>query len=190
MTTTNALIVLLLGFALDSASAFTSAFSRRWGARRGQWVTFVLRDVLGIPLWVVGLGLAVRSPSPVIFTTPAPVEALGWVLLAAGCGVQLLALVSIRGRAAKPSMADALADSGIYGHIRHPIYAGLILEFVALILVRPRRTVALACALGVLWSLLQARLEEVDLLQRMPAYREYLARVPAFMPRLRSQKTT
>jgi len=182
----TALILLLLGFTCDSASAFTAAFSRRWGARRGQWVTFVLRNVLGIPLWVIGLGLAVRAPSPSLFESSPLLEVLGWALLAAGCGVQLLALVSLRGRAAKPSMADALVEHGVYRHIRHPIYAGLLLEFAALILVKPHRTVALACLLGVLWAYLQARLEEVDLLQRMPAYRDYLARVPRFVPRFRT----
>ena len=182
------LITLLLGFACDSASAFTAAFSRRWGARRGQWVTFVLRNILGIPVWCVGLGLAVRSPSPSLFASSPLLDGLGWALLAAGCAVQLAALAAIRARAAKPSVTDALVERGIYRHIRHPIYAGLLLEFAALILVRPRRAVALACALGMLWAYLQARLEEVDLLQRMPAYREYLARVPRFLPRTRVRR--
>jgi protein-S-isoprenylcysteine O-methyltransferase Ste14 len=184
------LVTLLLGFTFNSASAFTAAFSRRWGARRGQWATFVLRNVLGIPLWVIGLGLAVRSPSPALFATSALLDGLGWALLTGGAIVQLLALSSLRGRAAKPSMADALVERGVYGHIRHPIYAGLLLEFAALILVKPRRIVALACALGALWAYLQARLEEADLLQRMPAYREYLARVPRFIPRFRPQRPT
>ena len=43
----------------------------------------------------------------------------------------------------------------------------------------------LAVSLGVGWVLIQARLEELDLLQRMPAYREYMQRVPRFLPRLR-----
>lgn len=184
----TALILLLLGFACDAASAFTAAFSRRWGARRGQWVTFLLRNVLGIPLWVIGLGLAVRSPSPSLFESSPLLEGLGWVLLAAGCAVQLLALASIRTRAAKPSVADALVEHGVYRHIRHPIYAGLLLEFAALVLVKPRRLVALACTLGMLWAYLQARLEELDLLQRMPAYRDYLGRVPRFIPRLRPRR--
>ena len=102
------LFPLLVGFICNSASAFTAAFSRRWSARRGQWVTFVLRNVLGIPVWVLGLGLAVRSASPVLFSVPPLLAALGWVLLVAGCAVQALALASLRGRAAKPSMADAL----------------------------------------------------------------------------------
>jgi protein-S-isoprenylcysteine O-methyltransferase Ste14 len=182
------LIPLLAGFTFDCASAFTAAFSRRWGARRGEWVTFVLRNVLGIPLWVIGLGLAVRSPSPALFAAPAPLGALGWVLLGVGCSVQVLALALLGGRAARPSLADALVEHGVYRHIRHPIYSGLLLEFVALILVKPHRMVGLACALGILWVHLQARLEEVDLLQRMPAYREYLERVPRFMPRFRAQR--
>jgi protein-S-isoprenylcysteine O-methyltransferase Ste14 len=182
------LITLLLGFACNSASAFTAAFSRRWGARGGRWATVVLRNVLGIPLWVVGLGLAVRSPSPALFDPSPIVHLTGWVLLAAGCLVQSLAMVSLRGRAAAPSIGDALVEHGIYRHIRHPIYAGLLLEFAALVLVKPRVTVALACALGILWALLQARLEERDLLQRMPAYRDYLARVPRFMPRWRARR--
>ena len=182
------LIPLLLGFAFNSASAFTAAFSRRWGRRCGKWVTFVLRNILGIPLWVIGLGLAAHSPSPMLFAAAADLEVFGWALLAAGCAVQLLALSSIRGQAAKPSIADSLVEHGVYSRIRHPIYAGLLLEFAALVLVKPRRTLVFACALGILWALLQARLEEVDLLQRMPAYRGYLARVPAFLPRFRTQK--
>jgi len=87
-------------------------------------------------------------------------------------------------------MADALVEHGVYGHIRHPIHAGLLLEFAALILVKPRRTVALACGLGMLWSLVQTRLEELDLLDRMPAYREYMMRLPRFVPRLRARRPT
>jgi len=181
------LIPLLLGFACNSVSAFTAAFSRRWGPQRGPWVTVVLRNVLGIPLWVTGLVLAVRSPSRALFAASALVQSFGWVLLIAGCGVQLMAVASLRGRAAKPSIDDALVDHGVYAHIRHPIYAGLLLEFAALVLVRPRRAVAMACALGMLWALLQARLEEIDLLQRMPSYRDYLARVPGFVPRVRAR---
>jgi len=61
------LISLLLGFALNSASAFTAAYSRRWGEWRGQLASVLLRDVLGMPMWVVGLALAMRTPSPMLF---------------------------------------------------------------------------------------------------------------------------
>jgi protein-S-isoprenylcysteine O-methyltransferase Ste14 len=63
-----------------------------------------------------------------------------------------------------PSTRDTLVHHGLYAHIRHPIYAGLLLEFVGLVLVRPTQAVALAGAIGAGWVHLQARLEELDLL--------------------------
>jgi protein-S-isoprenylcysteine O-methyltransferase Ste14 len=181
---------LLLGFAIVAASAFTTAFSRRWGERRGQQISFVLRTVLGIPLWVVGLGLAVRTRSPALFGFTRVTESLAWLLLAGGSVIQVVALFALRLRAAMPSTRDTLVQHGLYAHIRHPIYAGLLLEFAGLVLLRPTQAAALACAIGVGWVLIQARLEELDLLQRLPAYREYMKRVPRFLPRTRARRRT
>jgi protein-S-isoprenylcysteine O-methyltransferase Ste14 len=144
----------------------------------------VLRNVLGIPLWVLGLALAVGTPSAALFAPSALPVAVGWLLMLLGAGAQLLAIAAIRLRAAAPSRQDALVAAGIYARIRHPIYAGLLAQFAALVLVQPRRAVAVASLLGVAWALVQARLEEMDLLQRMPAYRDYLTRVPRYLPRL------
>jgi protein-S-isoprenylcysteine O-methyltransferase Ste14 len=177
------LFPLLLGFALDAASAFTTVFSRHWGKSRGELVSFVLRNVLGIPLWVVGLGFAVRSPSPPVFAASSVTTVLGWLLLGFGATLQLFAIAVLRLRAARPSVDDALVARGVYAHVRHPIYAGLFLQFAALVLVRPRQTVVLAALLGCAWVCVQAWLEEVDLLQRMPAYRDYMNLVPRFLPR-------
>jgi hypothetical protein len=63
------LVPWLLGFACDAARAFTAAFSRRWGKSRGQLASFLLRNVLGMPLWVVRLGFAVHTLSPALFTS-------------------------------------------------------------------------------------------------------------------------
>ena len=179
------LVPLLAGFGFNAASAFTAAFCRRWGERRGRLVTAVLRNVLGIPVWVIGLMWAVRTASPALFTRSTAADAAGWLLLGLGSLVQVLALVALRRRAAVPSTRDTLEQRGPYARLRHPIYAGLLLQFAAIVLVRPTQAVALACALGVGWVLLQAKLEELDLLQRLPAYREYMARVPRFLPRFR-----
>ena len=177
-------VPLLLGFALDAASAFTTVYSRRWGKSRGELVSFVLRNVLGIPLWMVSLGFAVQSPSPLVFAASRASLILGWLLLAAGATIQTFALVVLRLRAARPSVDDALATKGVYAHVRHPIYAGLLLEFAGLVLVKPRQTVLLAAALGAVWVWVQARFEEKDLVDRMPQYQEYMNRVPRFVPRL------
>ena len=178
------LIPLLLGFALDWASAFTSIYSRRWGPRRGQQVSTVLRNLLGIPIWAVGLGMAVLAGSPALFTPNLLSQALAWLLLAAGAALILLSLVRLGRRAAAPALEDGLEQSGLYAHLRHPLYAGVILEFAGTALLRPSQAVALACVLGLGWVVIQARLEELDLLQRIPAYREYMRRVPRFFPRL------
>jgi protein-S-isoprenylcysteine O-methyltransferase Ste14 len=179
-----ALILLLLGFTSDAASAFTAAFSRRWGKSRGRWASFLLRNVLGIPVWVVGLGLAVHSPSPPWFTPSSVTAVLGWLLLLSGATVHVLAIAVLRLQAARPSVDDELAARGVYGRLRHPIYAGLLLQFWGIALVKPTQMVLLAIALGCVWVLIQARLEEVDLLQRMPAYRDYEMQVTRFLPRV------
>jgi protein-S-isoprenylcysteine O-methyltransferase Ste14 len=178
-----ALLLLVLGFGLDAASAFTTAYSRRWGKSRGALLSFVLRNVLGIPLWVLGLGVAVRVPSPPLFAASTLSLALGWLLLGAGATIQTLAIVVIGMRAARPSVDDELAAQGVYAYIRHPVYAGLLLEFAGTVFVQPRRIVLAAAALGSAWVWLQARLEERDLVERMPAYVEYMNRVPRFVPR-------
>ncbi len=173
----------MIGFALDAASAFTGAYTRRWGNRCGRWVTVILGNLLGVPLWVVGLGLAVRTPSPPLFAALRPIETLGWTLIGLGCVLQIAALLSLRLKAAAPSAEDTLVDTGIYSRIRHPIYAGIFLEFTALMLIKPILTVAVASTVGIIWAALQARLEELDLLRRIPAYRCYVDRVPRFIPR-------
>ena len=181
------LVSLVLGFAFNLASAFTAAFSRRWGERRGSIVTVILRDILGIPLWAVGFALAARTPSPILFVSTIVTDIVGWSMIVAGCVIILIALITIRLKAAMPSAQDALVQTGMYAHVRHPIHTGTFLEFAGLFLLIPTQTVGLACALGIVWILVQTRLEEFDLLQRLPMYREYMRRVPRFLPRFRTK---
>lgn len=179
------LIPLVLGYAIDVASAFTTVYSRWWGERRGTLATVLLRNVLGIPVWVGGLVLAVRSPSPALFRSTTALQVVAWLLLALGAALQLLAVAALRRSAAAPSLRDTLVRAGPYARIRHPIYAGALLQFPAVVLVQPRLPVLIACGLGVVWAVVQARCEERDLCQRLADYREYMAEVPRFVPRVR-----
>ena len=178
------LIPLVLGFTLNVASAFTTAWSRRWGERRGRQVTAVLRNVLGIPVWAIGLGIAIRTPSPTLFASTPTTAILAWSLLAAGCVLIGLALAALRSKAAIPSTRDTLVEKGPYARVRHPIHTAMFLVWCALVLLHPTEVVALACAIGVCWTLVQTGAEEADLLQRLPGYREYMVRVPRFLPRM------
>jgi len=182
------LLPLLLGFTFNAASALTTAFSRHWGEKKGSLATGVLRNVLGIPVWAIGFLMAVRAPSPRLFTKTDAIQAAGLILVGAGALIILLALSSIRSRAAVPSIRDHLVRTGLYGRMRHPIHSGTLLEFAGLVLLRPTRAVAIACALGFVWVLVQTGLEEYDLGQRLPDYRDYIDQVPRFLPRLHPKK--
>ena len=177
---------LLFGFALNSASTFTAAFSRRWGERPGQWISLGLRVGLGMPLWILGVVAAMRAPGPRLLPAQPAVPVLGWLLIGCGAAVILWALPAVGLRALAPSAGDTLVATGPYVYVRHPVYSGGLLEFAGLAVVHPTASFALVCAACCVWLLVQARLEERDLLQRLPEYAAYMRRVPRFVPRVSS----
>ena len=61
----------------------------------------------------------------------------------------------------------------------------MLLELTGLFLWIPKISVLVGCLLGMIWVMIQARLEEMDLVERLPAYKEYMQQVPRFVPRLR-----
>ena len=97
------LIPLGAGFACNWASAFTFYFCERLGARRGQRVGFVLRNILGIPVWVIGLLMAFRQPAALLFSTGPALKALSWLLLLMGTLPMLPAIGGLRARAYRPT---------------------------------------------------------------------------------------
>jgi protein-S-isoprenylcysteine O-methyltransferase Ste14 len=180
----TSIVLLVLGFAFNLASAFTSTFTRWWGTQRGRFATVLLRDVFGIPVWAAGFAYAATAISPQLSAPAALVTAVALCALAVGALIIIAALVALGWRSAAPSTTDTLVERGPYAHVRHPIHVGTLLEFIGLALLRPTEPVLLACATGVVWLILQSRLEERDLVKRMPGYREYMRRVPRFIPRL------
>jgi protein-S-isoprenylcysteine O-methyltransferase Ste14 len=178
------LLPLLAGFLFAGASAFTAAWSRRWGEGGGRLASAVLRNLLGIPLYFFGLVLAWRSPAPLLADPGGVGVGLGWLLIGAGAIPVALGHWQLGRLTHLPSQGDALMERGLYARVRHPIYAGGLAIFAGLALLRPTAPWLLACALAALFMLVQARLEEIDLMQRMPGYRAYRERVPAWLPRV------
>lgn len=179
------LIPLLVGFAFAGASAFTAAYSKRWGEPGGRLATLILRNLLGIPLWFIGFIMAWQAPAPRLWGGGAAIDALAWVLIAAGAVPVIWGHLLLGWRTHMPSVRDTLVRHGLYAHVRHPIYAGGVPMFVGLALLKPTTTMVVACAAAVAGLMVQARLEEIDLLQRLPAYRGYMQDVPGFVPRWR-----
>lgn len=182
------LIPLLVGLVFAGASAFTTAYSRRLGDRGGTIITALLRNVLGIPLWVVGYIWAWLTPSPLLFTPNAFSSTLGWILIAAGSLPVIAGHVYVGMRSHLPSVRDMLVRHGLYAYVRHPIYAGGLIVLPGAVLIQPSLTVLVASAIVYVWLFAQARLEEIDLVQRLPEYRDYMREVPRFIPRLRRSR--
>jgi protein-S-isoprenylcysteine O-methyltransferase Ste14 len=176
------LIPLVLGFASNLASAFTTTYSVKWGKANGTLISILLRDIFGIPLWAVGFVLAINGSSRMLYDVSLILKIIGWSIIIAGGVIIVIALVRIRTKAAAPSTVDTLVRNGIYSQIRHPIHSGTFLEFIGVFLLWPSLQVAIACTLGIIWILLQTKLEEKDLVKRIPEYKEYKSKVPAFVP--------
>ncbi len=181
-------IPLLLGFAFVGASAFTTAYSRWWGNSRGERATSILRNYLGIPLGLWGFLLAWFQPALLLFVGDGVVKSLGWLLVLSGLVPFVWGHVVLGRPTGWPSVRDILVRHSLYAYARHPIYAGGLLMFVGGVLLKPTLTVGVACVLGFVWLIVQAWLEEIDLLQRTPEYREYMKQVPRFVPRLWRKK--
>jgi protein-S-isoprenylcysteine O-methyltransferase Ste14 len=79
----------------------------------------------------------------------------------------------------EPLPGAPLVISGAYAHVRHPIYAGLVLLLAGYTLAWSNWTLALLVGLVARWYLgKKARVEERWLLERYPEYRGYMVHVP------------
>lgn len=179
-----AISLIIIGFALVGASAFTSAYSRWWGEKGGMLATVILRNLLGIPLWVTGFVIAWLRPSPFLFNPDIASKLTGLSLIILGSIPFIRGHIELGWRTHMPSVKDTLVQKGLYSYVRHPIYAGGFAVMAGLAIIRPTSAFVLACILGFIWLIVQALLEEIDLLQRMPDYKDYMMRVPRFIPRI------
>jgi len=127
------------------------------------------------------------------FARETPMIALRWA--AVGVGLACLAL-SIdcwlrMGKnwrmAVTPDQQTELVTTGLYGLVRHPIYALSILLMLCTLVVAPTVPVALMAAIHIALMFAKARNEERFLSDRHgEAYRRYLERTGRFVPRLRA----
>jgi len=179
-----AIFFIVTGFALVGASAFTAYYSKLWGEKGGQLVTMILRNLLGIPLWFTGFVLAWLAPSPFLFNPGLWTQLLSAFLIVAGSIPFIWGHIELGWRTHMPSVKDTLVRHGLYAYVRHPIYDGGFLIIIGIALFKPTLVFVIACVLGIIWLDVQARLEEIDLLQRMPDYKDYMKEVPRFILRI------
>ncbi|MBI4522699.1 MAG: isoprenylcysteine carboxylmethyltransferase family protein [Deltaproteobacteria bacterium] len=127
---------------------------------------------------------------PLLFTPNVGTQTLGWLLLVGGLVPFIWGHMVLGKPTHMPSVWDRLVRHSLYAYVRHPIYAGGFLIIIGIALLKPTVTVVLACAFGFVSLIIQARLEEIDLLQRLPGYREYMEQVPRFLPLIRHKQSS
>ena len=107
-------------------------------------------------------------------------QAIGlWMAWRALRPIDSLAFLGIREGKEGP---DGFIETGIYRHLRHPMYSGVILIMLAFPVQTHNGLNLYACV--TLYFALGARLEERRLQRQYPAYADYRRRVPAFLPRI------
>lgn len=129
--------------------------------------------------WPVGFG--------VLWVTPL---AIGWAMFALACAglvftwAARLHLGPLWSSTAAPTEDHRIVDTGPYGVVRHPVYAGLLLAVIATAAERGR-VEAVAGALVLIAAIaLRAKLEERFLRRDLgdETYARYRARVPMLLP--------
>lgn len=81
----------------------------------------------------------------------------------------------------------SVVSGGIYDHVRHPRYLGMMLSWWAAVLLSGATRLLVLVLVFMGLALLAVELEERELLARLgPAYAGYRRRVPRFIPRRRS----
>jgi protein-S-isoprenylcysteine O-methyltransferase Ste14 len=100
---------------------------------------------------------------------------LGWTIIAVALGKNPFAATVVR---LQPERQHAVVMTGIYGVVRHPMYAGSPLVNVGLSFWLGSYTAALFAAIPLGLLVVRIGLEERFLRRELPGYRDYAARVP------------
>lgn len=174
------LIVFILYRIIESsASVRAGAFRRK---PKWEWTlplilgTFVL-IVIGPPLEYLFFG---TNPGPFSLFAGGTLFLLGAVFRAKG----LLDLGKGFSLAIERVEGQSLIETGIYHHIRHPLYLGTICLYTACpVFLGAYRSLFLT-ALGLAAIFIRMRREEVFLSEAMPGYREYRERTWALIPHI------
>jgi protein-S-isoprenylcysteine O-methyltransferase Ste14 len=132
---------------------------------------------LGLPI-IAGLDAfgwhVLPRPVPPVAGLGLVLFALGWLMKSLALRANAFAVAVVR---LQEERAHAVADSGLYGVIRHPFYAADPLIFVGLGLWLESYVAALGAVVPVALIVMRIRLEERFLKRELPGYTAYTERV-------------
>ncbi|MBU0491611.1 MAG: isoprenylcysteine carboxylmethyltransferase family protein [Chloroflexi bacterium] len=109
----------------------------------------------------------------------------GWITLVVGLVLIVLPILALRGKGNPEQGEDftrttIIVDSGIYAVVRHPLYLGWSLMYVAVLLFGQHWLIVVIGAVGIVCMYLISKQEEQDLVEKFgDAYERYRESVPA-----------
>lgn len=109
----------------------------------------------------------------------------GWLTLTVGLVLIVVPILALRGKGKPEQGADftrttTVVDSGIYAVVRHPLYLGWLLMYVAVILFSQHWLIVVIGTLGIGCMYLISKQEDHDLIEKFGgAYERYMESVPA-----------
>jgi len=120
--------------------------------------------------WIVFSALATPAGTPIV--PRRLILTLSWL----GLLIAVYARLSLGRNIGFVPAQRQIVTTGAYGFVRHPIYTGGFVNYIALLLLRYSRTTAILVGLGIFWFLLKSVVEE-HFLRTDPEYSAYMARV-------------
>jgi protein-S-isoprenylcysteine O-methyltransferase Ste14 len=107
---------------------------------------------------------------------------IGSFFVFAGLALSIVAIYQLRHSIAVLVQVRDVVSSGLYRHVRHPIYLGYFIQIFGFLLVIPYFWTILWAIMAGYFFIARARLEERKIASAFPAYREYMARTPFLIP--------
>ncbi len=129
---------------------------------------------------------APRLPDPYGALTPF-ISLLGLALMAVAGAILLVSFVALGNSLTAsplPKQRGKLVTTGLYSYVRHPIYSGLLLLSLGVVLDAGWWPQAVVALMLFLLLRIKAQFEETLLRKAYPRYAAYAAKTPMFFPRL------
>jgi protein-S-isoprenylcysteine O-methyltransferase Ste14 len=137
----------------------------------------IMTGFVGLPI-VAGIDVTRwhvwPRPAPLVASFGLLLFAIGWAIKGIALRANAFATSVVR---LQRERAHTVADTGVYGIVRHPFYAGTPLVFVGLGLWLESYSAALSAIVPISLLLMRISLEERFLRRELPGYDEYSARV-------------
>ena len=148
--------------------------------KRGVWYVLVQGILIGLVLFgPQGFPLISSEPLTTIL------QSCGIVIGFLACLVMGIAAINLGKNLTPlphPKDNSVFIQTGLYQYVRHPIYFGVLLAALAWLFIFPGFYVLVYSIFLFALFDIKARREEVWLVERFPAYKDYQARVKKLIP--------